>query len=272
VDPETPFPPPGTLESEGPPPPTQLGALPLARWATRLLRGTVEMRGNVHAAVDLPFGNDVLRLPAGPLSLQLGFVGGPEPWISRLVLTATGLEVPGGWRGDRLLVVGDAAAIDETTRARLGASLHIGTLARTLLDHVGDVSVQARAEPDGDLLLRLGGGVEAIVPSGVLLTASGATTGPASDLQLSEPLVVDFGGEGLRFSHEQFRWLARLAVVRLGSATLHPDGSVALEGAGSGTVDVAMRAPLQRASARLSDLVRKSPQFGRVRSFLKRGP
>lgn len=246
-----------------------LGSLPLVKWAMRLRRGRVELAGHLVDAVRLPLGEEAsVAISAGPVAAEVEFVGGAVPMLSRVCIVAEGLAV-GTAAGRSLEIAAGAVLVD-------GVAVEIpepplGTVAEALLEKLGDVAVSATAEPDGDIALRIGHGIEVIVPNGVPLTVRGASHGDASALRLSEPLVVGFGGEGLRLSHEQFRWLARLSVVRLGRATLHPDGSVALEGRGGRTAELAMRAPLQKASARLSDLVRRSPGFHRVRAFLKHG-
>ena len=56
--------------------------------------------------------------------------------------------------------------------------------------------------------------------------------------------------------------------VRIDGATLHPDGSVHLEGGARGGLDRVVRNGLQQASASLSRLVRSSPRFARFRVFL----
>lgn len=253
--------------------PSALGSLPLVKWAMRLKRGAVHVRGELPAPISLPLGAGLLVVPAGAVEAELQFVGGPIPWIAGVSVRAAGLEVvtlDARCTGERVRVDPDALWVDAERLDGLG-EVHTGRLMERLVAEIGSVAVSARAEPDGDLLLKLGGGVEVVIPEGILLTVSGASVGPSHELQLCEPLTVGFGGEGLRLSHEQFRWLSRLATVRLGRATLHPDGSVALEGRGPRHVEIAMRAPLQRASARISDMVRRSPHFSPLRAFLKRG-
>jgi hypothetical protein len=243
-----------------------LATLPLVRWAARLQRGTVVLRGHLDGEVDLPLGGH--RFAAeGPLALEFDFVGGRAPSIGRVVVSGeVGLIGPVELIGRRL-EIGRQANLDGGAVPWLSRE-RIGPFIAALVDHLDHLRIAARGEPDGDLLVRLGHGVEVAVPAGVPLTISGATTGPAAALQLSEPLVVRFGGEGLRISHDAFRAFSRLACVRLSRATLHPDGSVALE-SGPRVVDAALKAPLQRASARLSEIVRRSPKFSRVRTFLK---
>jgi hypothetical protein len=247
-----------------------LASLPLARWATRLRGGRVELAGRVPSDLIAACGAAEVRLCAGEVSAVVDFVGGPAAALTRVVVVAReGLSL-GAIGGFRLELGSGCGAIDGEPLAEPGLPDVLGPFVTALLDRLADVAVSATAEPDGDIALRMGHGIEVIVPDGMPLTVRGASHGSPAALRLSEPLTVGFGGEGLRLSHEQFRFLARLSVVRLGRATLHPDGSVALEGRGGLGAELA-RAPLQKASDRLSELVRRSPGFHRVRAFLKHG-
>jgi hypothetical protein len=252
---------------------SSLGSLPLVKWASRMHRGSIALRGTLPEPFELEFLGVSLSFPAGPLSAELSYEGGPTPWVRRLQI-GFGAAVHARsdaavFSGARLEADADGVRLDEAQVAPLDAAVGLGPLLRGLVDRLAHVWVSARAEPDGELLLQLGHGVQVHIPEGVVLTVQGASQGPATELLLCEPLVVGFGGDGLRLSHDQFRMLSRLASVRLVSATLHPDGRVALEGHATRGVDVALRAPLHRASARLSELVRRSPHFKRVRAFLK---
>ena len=86
---------------------------------------------------------------------------------------------------------------------------------------------------------------------------------------LSQPVVMEVDGEGFKLSHQRFRRLASLASLRLEGASLHPDGEVRLKGGAGLGLDRMVRGGLEKASERLSELVRSSPRFARVRSFLK---
>lgn len=136
-----------------------------------------------------------------------------------------------------------------------------------LLEQMHDISVKATCEPEGDLLVRVGLGVDIVIPAHTALQIEGGSSGPPDAPRIDRPLRLAFDGDGLRLSHE-VRWVARLAEIRLGRATLHPDGTVALEARGpTRAADLALRLPLRRAAVHLTELARRSPK---IRSFLKR--
>lgn len=250
-----------------PAPPSALATLPLVKWATRLRRGTVEVWGRVVNDCTFPLGDRVLALPAGPIRVHAAWVGGESPRIVRCEVEGDGLRLDG--EVGRLVAGTDDTLTLDDRELPVAERHRLARLMEAMMAAVGDVRVEARAEPDGELLLQVGLGVRVTIPPGVMLTVTGASVGPPDQLQLCEPLNVGFGGEGLRLTHDQFRWLARLAAIRLQRATLNPDGTIDLEGRAARGVDMAVRAPLQRVSAGLSHLVRHSPKFKRVRSFLK---
>jgi len=84
--------------------------------------------------------------------------------------------------------------------------------------------------------------------------------------------VVSTGDAWLRISKGHLGYLSRLARVRIRRATLHPDGSVAIEGGGRRGLDRAVRRGLLEASAQLSNLVKSAPQFSGIREFLEPWP
>ena len=228
--------------------------------------GVVELSGRLSSGVAVRAGDRQVLVPACALRVEVAFTGGPEPRIDVVGFDAEGMAVDGQATA-AVVLCADADGAE-------GEALHVDgkalqQLMLDVLERFSDVSMVARAEPEGELVLHLGQGVRVHVPRGAVLELSGATAGGSTDLVLSEPLVVAFGGEGLRLSHEQFKFLSRLASVRLSQATLHPDGSVDLEGHGSRWIDVALRVPLAKASTRLSDLIRQSPNFHRLRAFLR---
>jgi hypothetical protein len=100
------------------------------------------------------------------------------------------------------------------------------------------------------------------------LEFTSVAVGPAADLKLDRPLVVSVGNAWVCLSHDRLRFLSSLARVRISKAVLHPDGSVALEGGARRGLDRAARGGLNRASERLSNLVKSAPQFSMVRAFL----
>jgi hypothetical protein len=244
-------------------PKSALGTLPFTRWVRRLRHGHARVRGRCLGEVAIPTGDAALTVRPGPVELALTFEGGEHPVIGRVEVH--GALAIGAATGRSLVLTEGELVLDGVSVGRAAP----GPVVQALIEHVADVALDARAEPDGDLVLDLGHGVQVQIPGGVLLTVAGATVGLPADLRLCEPLVVGFGGEGLRLNHDTFRLLSRLANIRLAGATLHPDGSVALEGRAARGVDLALRGGLQKASVRLSDMVRGSPKFGKVRAFLK---
>lgn len=167
----------------------------------------------------------------------------------------------------------DDAGTEQIVKRRSGPAAEeagpgLGWLLTRLMDHLADVEVEAYACADADVCLRFGGGLDVWLPGGQQLTMHGATRGPVDAARLSSPWVVSVPGAAVRASHAQLRWVSALAKVRVDRATLHPDGSVHLEGRGRGGLDRVVRGGLQQASARLSGLVRTSPRFASVRAFL----
>lgn len=214
-------------------PPSALSQLPLRAWARRLQSGHVVLRGQLRAPVEC---GDVIVAP-GRVEVRFRFVGGSA---ARIVA----------------MEVGELVWLDDAAHLHLVA----------LLAQLDDTEVTARALPAGDISVRLGLGVAVVVPAGIELTVETATRGPAASPHLSRPLDMRFGGEGLKLSHEA-RWLSRLAEVRLGGASLDPDGRVHLEGQGGRLSEFAVLGPLQKASYHLSNVVLRSPL---IRAFLKR--
>lgn len=214
------------ISSLSPLAPSPLRRMPLARWASRLKGGQVELRGHLRAPFD--------AWAPGPVAIRFDFVGGERPEVLRASVNGVAVDP-------------DDALFD-------------------LVDLLHDPSVRAAARPDGDLLIRLALGVEIVIPEHTELRLSGATAGPPHAPLLTDALALSFGGEGLRLSHG-VRWVARLAELRLAEARLHPDGAVSLDARGSNRAsDLALRLPLGRAAASLTELVRRSP---RIRAFLR---
>ena len=251
-----------------------LHQLPLSRWATRLRSGRVELTGNLGTAISIPLGDATLEVSAGPVEVAFGFSGGDCPKLAQVHIGASRLGVCGAsstHTGRQLRTQDDTVSLDNAT-ADVGEPPHrIARTVHMLTAALSDVVFDAKARPVGELLVRLPAGVHVVVPANDTLHARGASQGPPHALQLSEPLEVHAGGEGIRLSHRHFRWLARLARVRISVATLHPDGNVRLEGGASSGLDRAVRKGLRRTSSSLSSLVRTSPQFQRLRRFLKHG-
>jgi hypothetical protein len=213
--------------------------LPLLRWATRFREGRVGLEGRLVEAVELPT-EPPLQLGPGPVRVEVAFVGGPEPAL-------TGVTVDGA----PITVDGVARGLD------------------ALLDHVHDAALSVQAHPDGELLVKVGHGVQAVLPACGVVTLEGRSVGPPGALRLDAPLRARVGGAGVQIGHDRLVWLSALAKVRIRAATLHPDGEVDLAGAGRGPLGPAVGSGLRRVSRKVSDLVRRSPRFERVRTFLR---
>ncbi len=241
--------------------------LPVTEWARRMRRGSISLGGHIEPAA-LLVGGWPLRLAGGRLSLEAEFLGGRVPTLLSLELVAP-LSVEAGevvHTGGHLRLVDQRLLVDGVDVPSAAGRLGSGRLLEALVRRLADVEVRARAEPEGDVVLSLGGGVEVCVADGVCLTVDAAAEGPADDLRLCRPVELRFGGEGIRLNHGRLEWLSRLASVRVARARLHPDGSVDLEGRGGRGFDAAVKSGLNTASAGLSALVRRSPG---VRRFLR---
>lgn len=246
---------------------TLLG-LPATEWARRMRRGGLRLTGRVEACT-LSVGGWPLEVDAGAVTVRAEFRGGPAPVLERVeVHGSLGVDAAGGCvPGHRLVLYEQKIFVDGVEVPRLGDRVGAGRLFGALVGVMSDVDGEAWAEPDGEVVLDVGG-IEARVPRGVLLTVNGAARGPSDGLVLCRPVEIGFGGDGLRLQHERLEWLSRLAGLRIARATVHPDGSVALEGRGAPGFDVAVRGSLRTASAGLSAFLRRSPG---VRRFLRPG-
>lgn len=243
--------------------------LPATEWARRMREGTVRLHGRVPAST-LRVGELPLDLCGGALSLVATFLGGATPTLQELDVRAAVVVhgENGPVAGERLVLREQRILVDGAEVPHHAERIGSGRLLTDLVRRLGDVEVSVRAEPDGDVVLRLAGGVELRVAEGVGLSIDGAARGPADDLHLWRPVEIGFGGEGIALHHGKLEWLSRLACVRVAHATLHPDGSVDLEGGAGPGFDAAVKGGLQTASAGLSALVRRSPG---VRRFLHVG-
>jgi hypothetical protein len=247
-----------------------LRSLPLVTWARRMQRGTFSLRGRLCEAFVADHPEFRIEIEAGEVAGEVEFEGGASPRISRVHLDGgVTVRTPSAMvGGGRVSLVGGALAIDDQ-RIVDGPLDGIGTLLGRMLDALADVSVVGWAEPSGDILLHLGYGLQASLPVGAPVRVQAAARGPADGLVLSEPLDIRFGSQGLRISNEQFRLLSRLAGATLSRVRLHPDGTVTVEGHASAmAVEIPLGGPLQRAGAKLSQLVRNSPKMTRYRRFL----
>jgi hypothetical protein len=193
----------------------------------------VTLRGRL----DAPFLWPGLTLPAGPLGVDLAFVGGAAPAVSSIALRSADQAPLDGLDG-----------VSQPVRA-----------VEALIDVLVDVAVRVEALPGEDLWVRIMPGLSATLPANALVVFDADTRGPAERPRLNRPLVVSIGGAGLSVRLPGARWVRILASVAIRRASLAPDGAVELHGVGIG---------LRRASHHLSDLVRRHPHFARVRSFL----
>jgi hypothetical protein len=199
-----------------------------------------------------------IELPAGPVSLQLQFTGGAAPTVRELRCVAPPLVLT--IQGQELRLGGQEVA----TAAPLAA-------VEALLDHLHDLAVRVEAVAGDELWVKLAPGVAATIPSRATVTVDAATCGPPERPRLLRPLVVSVGGAGLSIRLPGSRWLKALASVAIRGASLAPDGEVELTGHTGGTLDRVVGAGLRRTSNHLSELVRRSPQFAQVRTFLGPG-
>lgn len=235
-----------------------LAGLPVVRWSRKFREGTVRLTGTLHNAV----AHEHLQAQ-GPIELVFAFLGGEEPRIIEVALSG---ELR--WddvEGTALVVTEDSMAFDE---AEQEASLRMDLLVQALIAQLGDVKGWAEVLPDGEVVVKFQHGVQATIAADAVLTVQGCAAGPPEGLTLSEALTLEVDGEGLRLSHQRFHRLANLARLRIERASLSPDGEVKLHGGANAGLDRLVRGGLHRASARLSELVRKSPKFARVRRFL----
>ncbi|MEQ1505329.1 MAG: hypothetical protein ABMB14_24065 [Myxococcota bacterium] len=186
----------------------------------------------------------IAPIPPGPVELIVGFVGGPAPSVAEIRLTA------------------GAAPID---LAPLAHPLHA---VGPLIDLLHDPKVRVEAQPGGTLWVRIAPGLSATIPGEGAVTLEAEAVGPPDRPRLNKPLIASIGGTGLSIRLPGSRWLRILASVAIRRASLSPDGAVELHGTAPGSLDRAVGVGLRHASHHLSDLVRKHPQFARVRTFL----
>ena len=242
---------------------TVVRELPFLRWAARFREGSVELTGLLHASRRLEVEQRVLTLGPGLVSARLDFRGGERPTLVGAAIDGPELALDG--------VSGSTLATAEGHSTLDGVPVDVVRMDLVLdglLDHLHDLCLEAAAWPDRDLVVKLSGGVEATVRAGDVVTVRGMTIGSPSGPLLDAPLTVTVGGAGLRVSHEKLKWLSALALVRIQEASLHPDGKVDLQAEARGGLH-RVGGGLRRVSERLSEVVRESPGFARVRAFLR---
>jgi hypothetical protein len=216
----------------------------------------VSLAGHLVAPFRWQSGEEpAFELPAGPVFIQLQFAGGPTPRVPEIRVQADPLD----------LVLVDGLVHDGDDRRALA---HPMEAIEAVMDEVHDPSVRVEARPSEDLWVKLAPGLSAAIPAGGTITVEAATTGPPESPRLRRSLVVSVGGAGLSIRLPGSRWLAVLASIAIRRASLAPDGGVELHGHASSGLNGAVGVGLRHASHHLSDLVRKSPQFARVRTFL----
>ncbi len=218
-------------------------------WASRFRSGRVILCGLLETGLEL----DGLAVAPGPIAVWLLFQGGERPHFEQV-------EIRG--------VLTVAGEVHQVLSFRAGGTVRLGPLLDALVDRLSDVSVDAEAHPLIDVVLAFPAGIELSMPADHPIRVSGATEGPAEALSLCRPLEVEIGGTGLRVAHRQLRWLASQVPVSVSTARLHPDGTVELQGS-SGRLARIVQGGLDVASEQLSELVRISPAFERVRGFLR---
>jgi hypothetical protein len=241
--------------------PSPLRSLPVLRWASRFDGGSVVLSGRLVA----PFrwcedGDAAFELPTGPIRVELVFVGGQTPRVPEVRLQSE----------DLVLVLVDGQVHGQGPEP-VPATRPMDAI-QALVDELHDPSVRVEARPSEDLWVKLAPGLSASLPAGGTITVEAAAIGAPDHPRLRRSLVVSVGGAGLSIRLPGSRWLAVLASVAIRSASLAPDGGVELHGHASGRLNGAVGVGLRQASHHLSDLVRKSPQFARVRKFLDTSP
>lgn len=230
------------------------------RWVERFQGGAVRLRGRVDGR-ELADG---VSVGAGEIEVAFTFEGGEQPAFLAIALVGDVryLEL----RGAELDVDCDGVQLDGVD---VGPPVRMDRVIESLLMGLSDVVAWLEVFPRGELLVKFQHGVQVAISHNAVVRLEGAAVGSPGSLRLCEPLVLSVDGEGLRLSHRRFRRLAALADIRVEGAALHPDGEVTLKGGANAALDRVVRGGLKRASARLSELVRRSPRFARVRTFLK---
>jgi hypothetical protein len=222
-------------------------SLPVARWVQDLGPGTVRVSG----VLPEPVERNGLEVQPGPLLVELVFHGGSPARLEWV-------RVSGDARLNGRPV--DGERIDDD----LGMTEIISLVSR-----LADPDVEARAQPARVLDVRLSEGVRLAIDPHVVVTVSGSASGTAGSLSLTRPLVIGFGGDGVRVAHLGFGRLSRLASVRLHRLSLAPDGRVRLEGGAASPLNVAARGGFSTASATITHMVRRGERFRSLRQFLR---
>lgn len=222
-------------------------SLPVARWARDVGPGTVRVVGILHE----PLRDGPLEAEAGPMTVELVFHGGTPAQLR--------------WVRVRGAVRLDGRALDGE---QLDADVEMDRIV-SLIARLADPDVEARAQPAKRVDLRLADDLHLALEPEVVVTVSAAAEGVAGALRLTRPLVVGFGGDGVRVSHLGHRRLSRLAGARLHRFSLAPDGRVRFEGAGSRPLNAAVKGGFSTASSKVTRMVRRGERFRSLREFLR---
>jgi hypothetical protein len=246
-----------------------LNRLPVPQWLHRFEAGTLRISGRLTAPVTVGIGEFGLAVPAGLVRISVVFQGGPSAFVSTLQVAADGLV----WRDADRSVEGEVwcwkdgiAVMDEAPVGRIDGRK--SQAVETLVQHLSDVHVEARAVPAKALTMRSGRGFEVSVPAGVVMTAVGCTRGGPKGLVLARPMVVGFAGEGIALALSRFRRVSAMLSVRVVRLTLHPNGRVELEGRGTRGLGRAVRRGLSTTAEVLSEWVREGTATAMIRPFL----
>ncbi|MEO0602684.1 MAG: hypothetical protein AAF211_14675 [Myxococcota bacterium] len=218
--------------------------LPLERWATRFVEGSVQISGRLPEPVETTFDGVAHTLETGMVRIDLDFVGGEGPAFTKVTLAAPRCAVS----------TDDAAGIGP------------------VIDALHDVGICVEARTDHEVQVTLGHGIEATIPQDGTITMSAAVEGPPETPVLAAALHVQVDGTGIGVRHRQARWLDGLARIRIRRVSLHPDGQVEFDGGAAGMMDWAVTNGLKRASSSITELVKDSPRFERLRAFLRIQP
>ena len=246
-----------------------LNRLPVPSWLHRFEHGTLRISGVVHEVVQIEIGSFVLSLQPGAVRISVVFQGGASAFVSKLFVDGGGLVWTDADRetvGERWSWQEGIAVMDDAPVGRVEGRK--SRAVEAMSQHLSDVHVEVRVVPAEALRLTAMGGLAVNVPSGVVMTAVGCTTGRPDGLVLSRPMIVGFAGEGVELAMSKFQRLSRLLSVRIQRLTLHPNGQIELEGRGMRGMRRAVNKGLDTTADILSDMVREGASFAVIRPFL----
>lgn len=204
----------------------------------------MQISGRLPEPVTAKFDGVAHEVTTGLVRVDLSFVGGEEPSFTEARIAAPGCT----------LTTPDVAGLT------------------VLIDALHDVGICVEAHTDGSLQVVLGHGIEATIPEQGVVSLSAVVEGPPEAPVLAGALEVRVDGSGIGVRHRQARWLDALAKIRIRRVSLHPDGQVEFDGGAAGVMDWAVTSGLKQASSRITELVKGSPRFERLRAFLRIDP